>query len=562
MEKHSIYKILALIFTVATLWSCKKSEADFEKKLIVNTDYIEVASRSNSYSFEILSNQDIDLSSDVDWIVFDSTALNKGKHLVNFTANSNEEDERNGKIIVKIGEDMTKEILVVQESGLVSIFYVKPGANGAGRSWADATDFTTAINAATSGSIINIAEGTYMPTQTISGGDPVNDGDKTFEISKNLTIIGGFASNAVKGDSPDPVAYPTIFTGSATSFHVVTVSALPSAEEKVTIEGITIKDGFATDRSTNISINGKSFSRGIGGGMIIGGSNVLLKNVNIIENFAGAKTGTAGFCAGIYVFGNATVEMQNCKVNNNTNISSNQGGMWVSESKAYIYNSQINGNSAKGTAPGLHGFPDAELYVYNTQIKNNNNTSYGAGLYLRQNSKGIVVNSLITGNATTSANGGGGVMMYEDCEATIISSTISGNSAVGPGGGIYRRLNSNSLTLINTIVSGNSQKAGSSDIDSYVADAGPFVIKSSINETKAFDNSGSEITSASFNPASMFDANYRLIGTGNPALQYGIGSTLLNSVGQSFSPPLSDEITKDFNGESREGKTIMGAFVQ
>lgn len=562
MEKHSIYKILILCFAVSTLWSCKKSEGDFEKKLIVNTDYIEVASKSNSYSFEILSNQGIELSSDVDWITFDTTALNKGKHLVKFTTSNNEEDERNGKITVKSNEETTREILVVQESGLVSKYYAKVGANGTGSSWADATSFANAISIATSGSIIYLAEGTYMPTQTISGGDPANESDKTFEIGKNVTIIGGFASNAAKGDSPDPIAHPTILTGSGTAYHVVTVTAIAAGDEKVSIEGVTIKDGFATDRSTNISINGKSFSRGIGGGIIIGGSNVLLKNVTIIENIAGAKTGAAGMAAGLYAFGNATLEMQNCKVNNNNNPAGNQGGVWISSAKAYIYNSQINDNYSKGTAPGLHAYPNAELFVYNSEIKGNSNTSFGAGIYLRQNSKATVVNTVITGNTTTTTAGGGGFMMYDNCEATIISSTITGNSAVGSGGGIYRQLNSNSLTLINTIVSGNTQKAGSTDVDSFVADAGPFVAKSSVIGATAFDNSGVEIASTPFLPASMFDANFRLIGTGNPALQHGIGSTILNSVGQSFNPPLSDEILDDFNGVSREGKTIMGAFVQ
>ncbi len=561
MEKRSIYKVLALFFAVATLWGCKKSEADFEKKLIVNTDYIEVASKSNSYTFEILSNQNIDLLADVDWIVFDTSALNKGKHLVKFTTVTNEDSERNGKITVKVNEQMTKEILVIQESGLVSMFYVKTGATGAGSSWDDATDLTTAIANATSGSIINIAEGTYMPTKTISGGDPVNDSDKTFEINKNLTIIGGFASNALIGDNPDPIAYPTILSGNSIAFHVVTVTALAASEEKVTLEGLTIKEGYATDRSTNISINGKSFSRGIGGGITIGGSNILLKNVNIIDNGAGAGLGSAGQCAGIYAFEGATVEMRNCKISNNSTVG-NQGGVWINSSKAYIYDTQIIDNSATGTAPGLHGYPDAELYVYNSEIKNNSNRSFGAGLYLRQGSKGFIVNTIISGNETTSANGGGGVMMYDNCDATFISSTITGNSAVGPGGGIYRRQNSNSLTLINTIVSGNSQRASSTDVDTYVADAGPFSVKNSIIETKAYDGTGAEVTSASFTAATMFNTNLRLIGTDNPGLTNGIGSTILSSVAQGFTPALGNEIEKDFNGVSREGKTIMGAFVQ
>src|SRR5690606_30971338 len=109
-----------------------------------------------------------------------TTALEKGKHTVSFTTTKNEDEERSATISVKVSEELTKDILVIQEAGLINIFYVKNEATGNGRSWDQATDLMTALNNATSGSIIHIAEGIYIPSKTITNGESSNAGDNTF----------------------------------------------------------------------------------------------------------------------------------------------------------------------------------------------------------------------------------------------------------------------------------------------------------------------------------------------------------------------------------------------
>lgn len=566
MKKNLFLKLIIFLCFGVGFNSCKKSDSNFEEKLLLPTDYIEVGSKTNKYSFEVLSNSDMQFSSDVDWIQLDSTALPKGKYIVKFTAVENEGEERTGRIIVKTQSSLEKEILVIQEAGLMSNFYVKPNATGTGRSWSEATDLNTALQNATSGSVIYLSEGTYLPAKTVTNGDPSNSGDKTFEINKNISLIGGYPADATTGATADPQLYKTIFSGKLSdgfeSFHVVTISAPVSAGEKVSLDGITIKEGNATDRGINITINGLSFSRGNGGGMVIGGSNVLLKNIEILENKATAKSGSAGQCAGLYIFGNASVEMQTCKINANTNANNNGGGLWISESKAYIYNSEVNDNTARGTASGIHAFPDAELHMYNSVVKNNSNTSFGAGVYVRQNSKGYLVNCMIVDNVTTSANGGGGVMLYDNCSVDLISCTVSGNATPGPGGGIFRRQNTNMLTLINTIVSGNTQRSGSNDVDAFEATAPAPTVRGSVIENRVFSNTGAEVPSVSFDPGSMFDANYKLVGSNNPALTYGMDAAQLTAVGQTYNPPLGSDVATDMNGVSRTGKTIMGPIVQ
>ncbi|MFD1771496.1 right-handed parallel beta-helix repeat-containing protein [Sphingobacterium suaedae] len=561
-----IISLFVMLTAIFVCWGCKKSQETFEPVLLVNTDYLVVTGKSSTYFFDLLSNNDATLSTDVDWIQLDTTALGKGKHRVGFSTLTNDGEERSGTITVNTADESSKELLVLQEAGLVSIFYVKPDGNGNGRSWEQAANLATALQNATSGSVIHLAEGTYVPSKVISGGDASNPGDLTFEISKNIHLIGGYPAAATNGTTADPTRYKTVFSGlqagGAKSFHVVTITAPVATDERVVLEGITMRDGDAADRGINITVGDKQFSRGNGGGMIIGGSKVLLDQVAVVENVASSRAGVAGQCAGLYIFGGAEVEIRNSKINKNSNGVNNGGGLWVNESKALIFDSEVNANYAKGTASGVHAFPNAEVHLYNTKVQDNNNTSFGAGIYARQNSKIILVNCLVTGNVTTSGNGGGGVMLYDNSTGDIISSTITANGAAGPGGGIFRRQNTNKLTLINTIVSGNVQSASSSDVDAYEAEAAAPIRKSVIEGSSVYSDAGTALSGITFRPQTMLGNGFRLIGEDNPAQVYGLAASALDVIGKGYTPILNSEILRDLEGESRENKKVMGALVR
>ena len=63
-------------------------------------------------------------------------------------------------------------------------------ATNDGSSWAQATTLTTALELMEEGDEIHIAAGTYVPSKMLTGGD--KEGDTTFEINKNVTLIGGY----------------------------------------------------------------------------------------------------------------------------------------------------------------------------------------------------------------------------------------------------------------------------------------------------------------------------------------------------------------------------------
>lgn len=98
-------------------------------------------------------------------------------------------------------------------------YYVKTTgkASNSGLSWAESTILDKAIKISESGDVIHIAAGIYHPTRTIEGGNSADVRDRTFEISKNISLIGGYPANASAGSVSNPNLYETIFDGDITN---------------------------------------------------------------------------------------------------------------------------------------------------------------------------------------------------------------------------------------------------------------------------------------------------------------------------------------------------------
>lgn len=564
MKNRNIIVLILALLTLAI--SCKKDKEVFESKLMVGTAYLEMSNKSQRGNFDVLSNQRIEVTTQASWINLDSAVYQKGKNKVGFVTSINEDEERSAVIVVSMGNEQTQEVLVVQETGKAPIFYVKPGGgSGDGKSWANAIDLTTALDQATTNSTIYLAAGVYYPTKTIRNGDATNEADKTIEISKNLKLIGGYEENPTSSSQPNPLVNKTVFDGQINAqtqaYHTVTITAPFDVESKVTLNGIIIRGGNATNRGSQVTIGDTKYNRGWGGGILLANARVELRNVEVIDNKTSNSGGTVGYGAGVYAFGNVKIEMYDSKINDNRG-GNNGGGLWLADGELVAYNSTFNNNHASGTAGGLHGYPNANITLYNCEIKNNSNTSYGAGLYVRENSKAIVVNTLITGNKSTSSNGGGGVMQYGGTSVFLISSTVTNNSSVGPGGGIYRRNLMNNLSVLNSIVALNSQVSSSKDIDMFTeASATAANIKNSVIMESFYMDSGDIDANKVFTPSTMLDGLFMPVGSNNPALTGGLNQASLSSFGNTFSPVLSDLITKDKFGLDRTAP-IMGYKVK
>lgn len=562
--KNINYLSLIIVF-VSIFGACKKEKDMFESKLLVGSTYMEVSNKAQRHVFDVLSNEDIEVTTDVSWILLDSTKYVKGKNKVGFAATKNEEEERSAVILVKVGSTSEREVLVIQETGKAPVYYVKPNGTGDGKTWATATDLTTALDNATTNSTLYLAEGTYLPNKTIRNGDATNEADKTIEIAKNLTLIGGYEANPSSTSKPDPERYKTIFDGQLTatvnSYHTVTITAPYDQESIVSLQGITVKGGNATNRGSTVTIADVKYNRGWGAGMLIANAKVELRDVDVVENKTSNSGGTVGYGAGVYAFSNAVLIFHNVKINGNRG-GNNGGGLWIADGSLTAYHSQFNNNHAAGTAGGLHGYPNAIITLYNCEIKNNSNTSYGAGLYVREGSVAHVVNTLISGNKSTSSNGGGGVMLYGGTTVNIISSTVVNNSSVGPGGGVYKRNMVNNLNIFNTIIANNTQASSSKDVDLYAeATATDPSIKNSIVMSSLYTDAGTVDGTLSFAPGTMLNAEFIPIGQNNPALTHGVDKTTLLAYGNTFTPVLADLLGTDFFGIERTLK-VMGYSVR
>jgi len=113
-------------------------------------------------------------------------------------------------------------------SSTIFVDHTATGSNN-GTSWANAyTSLATAVNAATSGSNIDIAAGTYSPG---------NAATNTFSLSTGISLFGGYADGG--SGVRNVTANVTVLSGGGTCYHVVTT------QSGSTLDGLTVTGGNA-----------------------------------------------------------------------------------------------------------------------------------------------------------------------------------------------------------------------------------------------------------------------------------------------------------------------------
>lgn len=577
--KNIPFLLILMIGIIISTTSCKEDDIGaFTPKtpeLNLSTYQLTVPKTESEHEISVESNLPWRAKSDVNWIIIDEgyaleSAVFTVKIEPNYTVVS-----RIGTITVWITEDASAEIKVNQEKGelppeLKVVYHVKATADeeNDGLSWETATTLDKALSLSLSGDTIYLAAGTYIPTKTITGGKAADDADKTFEISKNIALVGGFPTHPVEGDKADPATNSTVLsgnTGSGNAYHTMAVTAPMENDKAVFISGITIRDGEANATSTYVTINGVKFQRNYAGGLIIGRAKVEFENCIISNNRS------LGFVPGIYVVDAAHATFTKCDIINNTG-TSNGGALWNDNSTVFLNECTISGNSnATGVAAGVYGFNTAGAptytYMYNTTISGNTAGAHNAGYYGRVGSIGVMVNCTVYGNAAGAAGDGGGINLHGGGELDIISSTITGNAARN-GGGIRCQAGC-TVNIKNSIISGNTATGEGNDF----SNVGTSTTFYTIISNKTYDADGNEVAGA---PAFDFSAmlaplannggstkTCALTGDNNPAETYGMSTTQLEGIAGTYSPAIPlDIITFDQNGKSRSDKTAIGAVIK
>lgn len=544
---------------------------------------IEAEKTTAEYPITIKSNLPWRIECDQSWVSFDP-AYGQGDATVTVTVAANRTlDERTATISAYVikGEDTTIPVrqAAASASDLATHYYVKADAEASndGLTWATATTLAGAIDLAMNGDVIHVAAGTYVPSVPLTGMKTALD--NTFEIHSNFTMIGGYPADAQEGAVADPGRNETILDGNHAVCHVVAVTAAKMNGMKATIDGFTIKNGssnFGTAGST--TINGVKFYNTYGAGLFIGNSVVDILNCKIRDN-TDIRMGAIRVDAG------AEALFDNCEVADNATKASpayNGGVLWADGCQLLrINNCTFSNNKTSGVGICLYIFGDTggktNVLITNTTISGNSvnpehATKNGGGIYVRENGNLVIVNSTIYGNH---AGKGAGIAVYgsaaKSSKTVIVSCTISGNTNVtaASGPGIQQVNAYGAVEVYNTLVAGNSQGGVE---DNVVWAASNNKVASSIIGSKVYDAGGAAVAGAAFDAASMLGPLGDnggatkccvLLGSANPARQYGMTASELRILGESLDPAFGEAIgTVDQTGASRADKTVIGAVVK
>lgn len=393
----------------------------------------------------------------------------------------------------------------------------------AGFEWNNPTTLDNALNHAVEGDVIHVAEGTYIPQTRLTNGR--DDHEKCFEIKSNISIIGGYSSDALEGSNPDPQLHKTVLSGkldnSSNAYHVIVITAATIRNKTVKLSGLTISDGVAPS-SRRTTVNNIVYLQNVGGGIIAESGVLDLVDCTITNNSANKGAGcwienavlnmhntiiqnnvaTIGQTGGVYL-STVTFNFDKVFITDNTT-ETDAGGLYAYASNGSINNSCFSNNQAKGNAAGIQLTNSSTIYLYNSSVNGNTATGLSSvvgGIYNSTGSYLQVGNCTFFGNSALTDIGAIG--LYNQSRLDVISSTFtknSGNNTLGTGG-IWSDATCKT-NLYNTILAGNNQDLG------FASDALENVVvnKQSIVGEKFFDRNGLLVSGVIFAPGNMLDS--------------------------------------------------------
>lgn len=395
-----------------------------------------------------------------------------------------------------------------------SIWYVDANilTPGNGTSWVTAfKNLQPAIDAASAGDIIRVAQGFYLPTKARLAADPRT---KSFVLKDGVQILGGFLAGEDK--VRDPQRNKTILSGDLDMNDIN-------------------KDGNYINETWETEVGNNAYS-------VVFGEN--LSNTTILDGFFI----TGGFAdnpdeeiykhgGGVHVIGGAPI-LRNLFVSGNTALYFRHrgGGMWFDAgSSALVEDSVISGNFGY-SGGGVAIYTDCDVTLKNTIIRNNYARGLGGGIFLWQASldldnvkvlsnTGREVGGLdayrppliVMNNVEFSDNMGNGISISNGTGTDIsnfylTNGKFTGNYGFGFGGGAIHISNVNTV-MTNALFSGNYAFGGGGAIrqsdGTMVATNITIAGNTSSKEGDAAELSG--IKSTTFNNSIIWDNDFNYI---------------------------------------------------
>jgi hypothetical protein len=330
------------------------------------------------------------------------------------------------------------------------------------------TSIQVAVDAAQTGDVIKVAQGSYTDVHHIASLDTATfTATQIVAITKTITIQGGYTTS--DWNTPDPTAHPTILDAQGQGRVLVITGTIAP-----TIKGLRITGGDAA------GLGGFQWGD-MGGGIYINAATAVISSNLVYSNTVGSNEGFGG--------GLGLID-SDATLNGNTvssNVAHNGDGLYLRYSPAILSGNTISGNGdiASGWGGGLY------LYSSNATLSGNtitgNTGGYGGGVSVQHG--GATLND----NTVTNNDGyrGGGLFLYGGSN-TVSKNVIIGNTASDQGGGVY--LWSNSSTLVNTIVSDNHLSSGLG-AGLYLDSASALrLLHTTIARNSGGDNSGVYVT--------------------------------------------------------------------
>jgi len=266
----------------------------------------------------------------------------------------------------------------------------------------DFPTITQAINNASTGDVIKVAEGTYTENLTITA---------TLTLTENLTLEGAGAEK-------------TIIDGAAQSVPTIVIQSI----KNVTVRGFTIQNGTRRgidiiNRSTGIVIENNIVrnNRNLGLSAINQSEVKIFKN-QIVDT---VKATAVASGRGLQVVDSQAV------ISGNTIAKNAEIGIAIFSSKVEINDNQINENGAEG----IILTPSATTIATGTITGNTLNGNRAAGIVVTQSnveiSKNKIANTQKPAGTTSSSVNGAGIVVRQDARAKLSENMITGSAGDG-----------------------------------------------------------------------------------------------------------------------------------
>ena len=241
------------------------------------------------------------------------------------------------------------------------------------------------------------------------------------------------------------------------------------------------------------------------------------------------------------------------------------GGAIFAQSPLQINNSRLTNNRVESNSMFAGGaiFMGSTLTMKNTLVDGNSGhlpssaRVFGGALVLNSSATAILINTTFTANSITAGVSGtdtlgGAIALYVTSSLTLINSTVTDNSSAGNGGGIGQFGAGGSVSLVNSIVSGNNAALSPATADLHIDTLTALTISHSIIgfRTESNDESIDNLITGDPLLAALADNGgashtFALL-PGSPAISAGSSD--------------ADVPNKDQRGYWRLGAVDMGAY--